>query len=851
MTDTKTTTPPRPTALPVTPDAIPALLRETARWVLWRYQLVDRGSGANARKVWAKVPKMANGRNARSTDPASWTTYDRALKAYKARSNWADAFDGIGFIFDGSDDLLGIDLDDCVETDVLGDLVPNAFALDTMARLSGYWEFSPSGTGVKGWVRAPGIGAQKDDDLGIEVYDAGRYFTVTGREVSPCPWEAAFPEVRDAVHAWMTEHLSVVAPKQQVAVHSVTGDDALDAFIELSNEPTRPAGWTLERVRAEIAPYLDVEAHYEDWVKVGMILHHQFEGSADALELWQDIYRGGSKFDEDTGEEKWASFGKRTRKGTIATLGTLLHNTKAKREADPVYKTKAATAAAVAAASTMDGHRAAIESAADAKALEKLARETLAKDKTLNTLEREVLARALQSRAAVLTGGTKPPIGDMRRWLSGGGGGSGGGTMPPVMKDWVFLTGEDRYYNLATYQPPITARSFDVMFDRFVPPGSTYESADLMFRRVWSGPHLARRLYAPPHGVLFTWDGIEYANAYNPDSVPEAARDPAAEAVLDDHMARLIPDARDRRLLMTWMARNVQRTGELIQWAPYVCSRVQGTGKSALGRILAAAMGQANVGSVPIKGLHDKFTSWAYGKAVNVLDEVKLHGESRHDVVNALKVYLTERMVSVERKGADAFDAPNFTNYMLLSNYEDGLPIDEADRRYAFFVSPMTEAQVRANLEAGHYERLFNVVANQPGAVRAWLLNYPLDPEAMQPRAPDTTGRARVLEAVEPETVTAARQMIAAGCRGVTGKALIVSALARGIREKLGYRPNTSTMSSALERLGFERFSRAFKWDGSMEAVWVRGTAGFKPGDNNAVREELESSADSTEFDGL
>ena len=444
MTDTQTTTPPRPTALPVTPDAIPALLRETARWVLWRYQLVDRGSGANARKVWAKVPKMANGRNARSTDPASWTTYDRALKAYGARSGKPDAFDGIGFIFDGSDDLLGIDLDDCVETDVLGDLVPNAFALDTMARLPGYWEFSPSGTGVKGWVRAPGIGAQKDDDLGIEVYDAGRYFTVTGREVSPCPWEASFPGISDAVHAWMTEHLSVVAPKQQVAVNSVTGDDALDAFIELSNEPERAAGWTLERVRAEIAPYLDVEAHYEDWVKVGMILHHQFDGSADALELWQDIYRGGSKFDEDTGEEKWESFGKRTRKGTIATLGSLIKQTRAAREkaapTTPLVPTAAMVDERAEVEARLQGYLAQISATTDAHNLETFARERVAKDKDLGDTDMAQVAQALVTQAKTLS--IKLPVAVARKWLRR----SFNGAFPDVSADGTAL---DTQGNLA------------------------------------------------------------------------------------------------------------------------------------------------------------------------------------------------------------------------------------------------------------------------------------------------------------------------------------------------------------------------------------------------------------------
>jgi hypothetical protein len=442
MTDTQTTTPPRPDALPVHPDAIPPLLRETARWVLWRYQLVQRGNGASARQVWAKVPKMANGRNARSTDPASWTTYERALDVYLRRVATL-RFDGLGFIFDGSDGLLGIDLDDCVTQDVLGGYELNDLARDTIAELPGYWEISPSGTGVKGWVRAPGIGAQKNDALGIEVYDAGRYFTVTGHEIS-CSYEPGWPEISERVHAWVLRHLGNVAPKQQVAVASATGDDALDAFNELNNTPQPLNDWTIERVRAEIAPYLDIESHYEDWVKVGMILHHQFEGSDDGLELWQSIYRDGSKFDEATGDEKWASFGKRRAKGTVATLATLVKQTRAAREkaapTAPLVPTAAEVDERAEVQTRLQGYLDQIQGTTDAHNLETFARERVAKDKDLGDTDLAQVAQALVTQAKLLN--IKLPIATARKWLRR----SFNGAFPDVSADGQAL---DTQGNLA------------------------------------------------------------------------------------------------------------------------------------------------------------------------------------------------------------------------------------------------------------------------------------------------------------------------------------------------------------------------------------------------------------------
>ena len=79
-------------------------------------------------------------------------------------------------MFTEADDLVGIDLDTCRDTET-GQV--NEFATSIVRELDSYSEVSPSGRGIHiilrgtlphGWRRTPGI----------EVYDRGRYFTVTG-----------------------------------------------------------------------------------------------------------------------------------------------------------------------------------------------------------------------------------------------------------------------------------------------------------------------------------------------------------------------------------------------------------------------------------------------------------------------------------------------------------------------------------------------------------------------------------------------------------------------------------------------------------------------------------------------
>ncbi|MFX6174775.1 PriCT-2 domain-containing protein, partial [Acinetobacter baumannii] len=46
------------------------------------------------------------------------------------------------------------------------------------------------------------------------------------------------------------------------------------------------------------------------WLKAGMALHHEFDGSSDALALWDEWSQGSCKYaGYDVCQEKWSTFG--------------------------------------------------------------------------------------------------------------------------------------------------------------------------------------------------------------------------------------------------------------------------------------------------------------------------------------------------------------------------------------------------------------------------------------------------------------------------------------------------------------------------------------------------------------
>ena len=282
MSDTK------PNCLPVILSNIPIELRSVARWVMWSF--VQVGDGENKR--WAKMPLQVTGRSASSTNPATWTDFISAEQAYNTHK-----FDGVGFVFSEDDNLVGVDLDDCYDHQQARFI--NAAMQHIATQIDGYMEVSPSGTGVKIFTRSDPFAAHADHSIGFEAYSKGRFFTVTGQLIcGAVPSEA--------------QDLSGLIPERTLRS---TGDSFGDYVAPLED-------WDINRVETEILARLDPNMGYSDWLKVGAILHHQFNGDVEACEAWDRwsaLGTGYTATGDYSCENKWRTF-----KGSGATLRSLV-----------------------------------------------------------------------------------------------------------------------------------------------------------------------------------------------------------------------------------------------------------------------------------------------------------------------------------------------------------------------------------------------------------------------------------------------------------------------------------------------------------------------------------------------
>ena len=209
----------KPSVLPVNPDGIPADLKDAARWVLWKLAWKANKDGTGK---WDKVPVTTAGRGAKTNDPRTWGTFEAVLAAYRKLR-----YDGIGFVLGNR--FAGVDLDDV--RDPATGAITAAWAADLVRKAGTYTDVSPSGTGVKlfgvgtwmgDWHKRPHPSGTGE----IEIYSAGRYFTVTGR-----PADGSTPVV-NGIWVTLDDLADQFAPEtaQQASVHGgcpVADDEVL------------------------------------------------------------------------------------------------------------------------------------------------------------------------------------------------------------------------------------------------------------------------------------------------------------------------------------------------------------------------------------------------------------------------------------------------------------------------------------------------------------------------------------------------------------------------------------------------------------------------------------------------
>ena len=269
----------------------PDALRNLPGWLIWR---LEHHKGEPKPR---KVPYYTNGGRrhgvqGRPEDRQQLTTFD-AAKAAAARRG----FDGVGFCTLSGFGVVALDFDGCVNNGGVHPEVERVIA-------GTYAEYSPSGTGVRAFFTGESIGNRKSNEptqpYGFETFSTKGFVTFTGNRMEITDLlgvENTLVEVTDDVRELCAQRFK----RKESDLPEFDPDDPLMAY-----EPV--LGLSEDQIR-ECLDVLPLDLPYDDWIGIGMAIHHETGG--ERFDLWDEWSSSSPKYStSDYGRMKWESFGR-------------------------------------------------------------------------------------------------------------------------------------------------------------------------------------------------------------------------------------------------------------------------------------------------------------------------------------------------------------------------------------------------------------------------------------------------------------------------------------------------------------------------------------------------------------
>ena len=526
----------------------------------------------------------------------------------------------------------------------------------------------------------------------------------------------------------------------------VDGGDAVDDLEAMLAEAPLDLGQV--EIDGYLSAYPATSTDYSQWVMVGAALHHQFGGSDDGRVLWDRwSAEDADRYDASSIAAKWRSFGQSTSVVTFASV---------------IYAAK--EAGGFSATATAGRFDAMLE---DAGGVETLSDYTDYKERVaalpgelLQDDQRAMLAARIAAGFGKEVGITKGDIKkalaprkrprDVEATIDG----------PSWLDDWVYCETTMEFVN-TRLDYAIKREAFNAKYDRESECVVAEMSASQYALNAVKIKTVVDVMFWPGASRLFEHDDKAMLNSYVDRGV-KPVEPVEGSAVIDrflQHVELVLPDGREREILLDWMSFVCQKPGQRVNWA-LLLQGAQGTGKTYFVNVLQAVLGR-NVSNLDPTSIAGRFTGWAHGSTVVAVEEIRISGTNKYEVLDRMKPFLTNETVSIEEKGRDHRTVPNFSSYFLLTNHADAIPIGVGDRRYCVLYSDIQSEAQLYDMMGGkegnerYFDALFGDINSERGAGElAWYLKNRKISGKFSPRgrAPETKARQAMINlAVSPD----------------------------------------------------------------------------------------------------
>lgn len=647
------------------------------------------------------------------------------------------------------------------------------------------------------------IARQKDGVLGVEGFDtrsAGKGWICSGDGYE----DETMLGMPDALYLEDSPLLpmEVIEKINEVEL----SDDFDDLEQAVNSQPLEDIDIETARRYVMKLPAEDLQ-HYSTWLKPGAALHHQFDGSEEAKSIWKEWSKGaGDAYDEAEIDKKWPTFANRDHISKPTRFDYVIG-----RAGGRVVEKSWVTQDLMTKAAKIETH----------EAYEKFKREVV----KLTPLElgedgRQMVGKALyesfgKSAGITLSGirnALKPPkkgrnlatVDDSQKGL---------------FSEWLYVETSCEFTHTELFYS-IKQEAFNAKYNRLPEVIMSEKSASAFALTDCGVKTVVDSMFWPGGDKVFEFEGKEMFNSYRPYSVePCESLDDEGQQVIDRflrHLAFFVDDVREQNIILDWMTFVYQNPGKRVNWS-LLLQGAYGSGKSYFVTVLQSIMGSLveNLDPTAIAG---RFTGWAHGALVVAIEEIRISGTNKYEVLDRMKPFITNSTVQIEEKGRDHRTVPNFTSYMMLTNHKDAIPLTEGDRRYCvIFGRVQSEEQLYRELggeEAAskYFESLFEMTEKRPDALAHFFANRKVSEQFNHKgRAPKTKAKEKMQAvAVSPERamIEDAISRCETECPVISDDLIDVTWLNELCVKHDIELPKTRTMSAVLLEMGYEQIEK-------------------------------------------
>ena len=440
------------------------------------------------------------------------------------------------------------------------------------------------------------------------------------------------------------------------AINGAGPDDQPPGAIDSIDNYKPPLDLTHEQISQILAKVDPTE--YDSWLRVGMALHHQFQGAAIGLKAWDKWSRrtGAGNYTAGACTAKWGSFGTDGAgiRSTI-TFATLIKDTDFKIE-NPVLRDRPVASGKV------PGEADTLTAFLSRYAF-------MPEGNAVLDLNRPVDSALLEIAAfRNLTAGQRQEVDCPVSRQN-----PEGVRLEPIHKFWLCDS------------------------KRLTVEGSGY----------WPGS--MERLVSAPDGRLWL------NTAHFPDWAAVLAGSGGSnhkasliQPVLD-HLEYLMPNPDERAWFVGWLAFQVQRPHQRCKVTPLHISLAHGTGRGWIVSLIEQLLGKWNVTSTTMAELCGEGSAGAYHdyfdkSLVCTIGEV-YEGGKRFTISDLLRDKLTENRLNVNLKYGGKGTRDIHTNFFWMSNHNDAVVLPPGDRRVYVIGGPSVEQS------ASYYDSLYSWLA--------------------------------------------------------------------------------------------------------------------------------------------